>query len=359
MSIENARGNLVGRTGLLLLLFAGCVAVLAALFLFREIKIPAPQRIVLEPNRDAISVEVETTLADRYLGTPVKSREGDYVGEVSDLVYDSLGTPNGVLIDVGGFLGIGGKTVRLQLAEVSEQRADQLGNIEFVTSYSTEEVLALEDEGLEIAPSDDEEGGGGVYGGGEPLATPEAIRAAIAEQARAARTIVEANTAMVKGVSYSVHLWVEHDGDVSEIERSLEATPAPTVFEGRNPVTTEAAASLSGEDFDIEALSPESQLTVPTSHWRWKVVPTSGGQKTLVVNLKHRVALRGSTYWANVGNFPQVIEVSVAPMERLMGGMEATEKFLTSLKGVLAALAGVVVLVAGWFVAKRKTGENS
>jgi len=54
-----------------------------------------------------------TLLATEYLGRAVQGPDKQKVGTINDLLVDTTGRVIGVVIDVGGFLGIGGKEIAI------------------------------------------------------------------------------------------------------------------------------------------------------------------------------------------------------------------------------------------------------
>jgi hypothetical protein len=54
-----------------------------------------------------------TLLATEYLGRAVQGPDKQKVGTINDLLVDTTGRIIGVVIDVGGFLGIGGKEIAI------------------------------------------------------------------------------------------------------------------------------------------------------------------------------------------------------------------------------------------------------
>jgi len=82
-------------------------------------------------------------LSDSYIGANVvaRSAEGtESVGKVSELLLDENDKIVGVLVDVGGFLGVGAKPVGLAWTGLSEEMSD--GAILLKTSLTREELEA-------------------------------------------------------------------------------------------------------------------------------------------------------------------------------------------------------------------------
>lgn len=64
----------------------------------------------------------EQDLASRFIGTPVVNTTGETLGKVNDLVMDTEGQVEVIIVGVGGFLGVGEKNVGVHF--------DQLARIE-------------------------------------------------------------------------------------------------------------------------------------------------------------------------------------------------------------------------------------
>ena len=62
--------------------------------------------------------------ANDLMGRNIVDSNGDDVGEVQDLLIDGDQVQK-VLVDVGGFLGIGSKTVALDIAQLQPKQGDQ------------------------------------------------------------------------------------------------------------------------------------------------------------------------------------------------------------------------------------------
>lgn len=83
-------------------------------------------------------------LSDSYIGASVvvRSAEGlESVGKVSELLLDDEDKIVGVLVDVGGFLGIGAKPVGLSWASLDEEQAEE-GTVLLRTSLTREDLEA-------------------------------------------------------------------------------------------------------------------------------------------------------------------------------------------------------------------------
>jgi sporulation protein YlmC with PRC-barrel domain len=80
-------------------------------------------------------------MADKLIGMTVYSNSGEQVGKVSDILVDKDGKVSGVVLSVGGFLGMGGKTVALTWQEVQLQPDEQAAKV----SYSQDQLKVAPD----------------------------------------------------------------------------------------------------------------------------------------------------------------------------------------------------------------------
>jgi sporulation protein YlmC with PRC-barrel domain len=92
---------------------------------------------------DAAGTEYELAsqelTADNLIGSAVYSPNEDNLGEVNDVVFDQAGTIQGVVIDVGGFLGVGEKPVAVQYDALNVQKEDN-GDLRIVVNATQEQL---------------------------------------------------------------------------------------------------------------------------------------------------------------------------------------------------------------------------
>jgi sporulation protein YlmC with PRC-barrel domain len=81
--------------------------------------------------------------SDRLTGASVYDLTDERVGEVSELLLASDGTINSVVVDVGGFLGIGEKPVQLDMANVDILRANDDSDVRIYVAMTKEEMESL------------------------------------------------------------------------------------------------------------------------------------------------------------------------------------------------------------------------
>ena len=77
--------------------------------------------------------------ADEVIGADVLSFEGESIANVDDVVLTAEGDVEYILVDVGGFLGLGARTVAIPFADVTVQM-DDAGNPELQTQLSEDDL---------------------------------------------------------------------------------------------------------------------------------------------------------------------------------------------------------------------------
>ena len=81
----------------------------------------------------------DSFLASTLLDADVVSAEGDTIGDVVDLVLTSDGTIEGIVVGVGGFLGLGKKSVALQFETIETRQDEDLAMV-FVLNATREQL---------------------------------------------------------------------------------------------------------------------------------------------------------------------------------------------------------------------------
>lgn len=88
-------------------------------------------------------VNLSDLSTEELLGAPVYGSENEWLGEVSELAVDQDGKINNVIIDVGGFLGIGEKPVALSMDEV-KLRVHDNDELRAYVPHTEDELDAME-----------------------------------------------------------------------------------------------------------------------------------------------------------------------------------------------------------------------
>jgi PRC-barrel domain len=94
-------------------------------------------------NSDAFTGQIAGGYtAEELIGADIENTNGDTIDEVSDLLIDDNNEVTHVLVDVGGVLGIGTKTVALPIDELTVAQGSS-DEPTFVTAMSEDELEAL------------------------------------------------------------------------------------------------------------------------------------------------------------------------------------------------------------------------
>jgi sporulation protein YlmC with PRC-barrel domain len=94
------------------------------------------------PSDAVLSSQADGQLrADQLIGMTVYNDQGEKVGTVHDIILDKDGHASGVVLNVGGVLGIGAKSVGLTWKEIDVKPDQQAVQI----SYSKEQLKAAPD----------------------------------------------------------------------------------------------------------------------------------------------------------------------------------------------------------------------
>jgi sporulation protein YlmC with PRC-barrel domain len=92
----------------------------------------------------SITLDKDQILATNLIGNELYGPDDNSFGEISDLVLQNDGKTRAVLIDVGGFLGIGEKTVAIPFEEIKlTQAADGSSEPKLVAALTKEQVEKL------------------------------------------------------------------------------------------------------------------------------------------------------------------------------------------------------------------------
>jgi len=109
-------------------------------------------------DRSTLSdVDAGSLSADNIIGTTVYGQNDENVGEISDVVLSQDGKVEAVIVDVGGFLGVGEKSVAVSMDNLAFM-ADGDGNHYLYTSMTQEQLEAQPayDEGTFAENRDDQ-----------------------------------------------------------------------------------------------------------------------------------------------------------------------------------------------------------
>ncbi|NLH80086.1 MAG: PRC-barrel domain containing protein [Phyllobacteriaceae bacterium] len=81
--------------------------------------VPAATGMVTASTAPIATLRSGDHLTSKIVGAYVYSKSGEKIGDVNDLMVDAAGKVTAVVVGVGGFLGVGEKSVALPYADVS------------------------------------------------------------------------------------------------------------------------------------------------------------------------------------------------------------------------------------------------
>lgn len=181
-------------------------------------------------------------------------------------------------------------------------------------------------------PSLDEAGDGGDMFGVASIGTGD-VMGALQEVPIAHETPSSAQF----GRAFTVTVAIDATGDSS----AADALPGNgNIVESVAQISASVRASVSGEAFDVEAITPEIQRVSPLTEnvWRWKVTPTATGNQDLVIEL---FALIGDEALP-VRTFRDSVEVEVSRLGQAIA-------FARSVSPITIVAGGIGSLLAGLF----------
>jgi PRC-barrel domain len=97
----------------------------------------------MAPRDGYAAVEIDGITGDQLRGVRVYGPNEEDLGEISEVVLSDAGTPNQVIVDVGGFLGIGEKPVAIDLAEVQLFQSAPGGDLRAYVQMTQEQLETL------------------------------------------------------------------------------------------------------------------------------------------------------------------------------------------------------------------------
>lgn len=98
---------------------------------------PAASTMIPAPAAVIATTRPGDRLTSRIIGADVHAESGGRIGDVNDLVVDRTGAVTAVVVGVGGFLGVGEKSVALPYAAVT-MGSDDKGKPHLVVDVSKE-----------------------------------------------------------------------------------------------------------------------------------------------------------------------------------------------------------------------------
>jgi len=104
-----------------------------------EEEMAARRDAIAAGREDYAVVDVATMGTDDLIGASVYSYDNDNVGEIGEILLTEDGKTDAIVIDVGGFLGIGEKPVAVSFDAI-DFRADENGTLYVYTKFTEEQL---------------------------------------------------------------------------------------------------------------------------------------------------------------------------------------------------------------------------
>jgi hypothetical protein len=135
---------------------------------------------------------------------------------------------------------------------------------------------------------------------------------------------------------------------IDDLKQKIEA--AGEKQGARIQVSNRMEARLSGSNFDITAVTPETQAVSQTqiTEWKWEVKPRSTGHQQLHLTLSVLLDIDGTSTPKPFDAFDKVIDVEVTWNQQARSFLEKNWQWLW---------AAVLVPIAGWLWRRKKASK--
>ncbi|MEM7328205.1 MAG: hypothetical protein AAF437_05655 [Pseudomonadota bacterium] len=138
------------------------------------------------------------------------------------------------------------------------------------------------------------------------------------------------------GRPFTVTVAIDATGD----DTATDSLPGTGIIgEGEARVSDTVQALVSGEAFDVEAITPAVQRVSPLTEnvWRWKVTPTAVGNQELVIEL---FALMGDEALP-LRTFRDSVDVEVSRIGQVIAVAQSISPVTVAAGGIGSMLAGI------------------
>ena len=139
------------------------------------------------------------------------------------------------------------------------------------------------------------------------------------------------------GRPFTVTVALDATGD----DTAADALPGSgNIVEGEARISSSVRALVSGESFDVEAITPSTQRISPLTEnvWRWKVTPTAVGSQELVIEL---FALMDNDEALPLRTFRDSVEVEVSRIGQAIAIARSVSPITVVAGGIGSLLAGL------------------
>jgi hypothetical protein len=182
----------------------------------------------------------------------------------------------------------------------------------------------------------------------EPAPRPSALDAALLEVDNFLQSLplgsvaFHVPTTMHVDEAYIVHFVVSGGKTTEELQQGLrqKLEGNPEVAGGQAQISPRMKATLTGHNFEIDPITPETQPVGMQSEteWRWAVTPKRGGKQSLHLTLDAIVLLWGDATPRAIRTFDNNIEVQVSWQRRAGDFLKNNWQWLWSVVVVPLAL---------------------
>ena len=155
------------------------------------------------------------------------------------------------------------------------------------------------------------------------------------------------------GETYPIHLLLSPRKSVQELQQELQtATHEGTVQGAQISIAPEMEARLTGQGFEITAVTPERQTVSAETNtdWQWDVTPKKEGTGELHLTLSAILTLNNGSIPHAIQTFDRQITVQVTWGQRLSGFVTSNWQWLWAV---------IVVPVGGWLWSKRRPARKT
>jgi hypothetical protein len=142
-----------------------------------------------------------------------------------------------------------------------------------------------------------------------------------------------------------IHLVLSVVRPIEDLKQMIEAEGER--IGARIQVSNRMEARLSGTNFQITAITPETQAVTrnDVTDWKWEIKPISAGRQYLHLTLSALLKLEGISTPRTIRTFDRTIEVEVSWDQRVTTFLKNNWQWLW---------AAILVPVAGWLWKRKK-----
>jgi len=153
--------------------------------------------------------------------------------------------------------------------------------------------------------------------------------------------------------TYPIHLLLSPRKSVQELQQELQAAAHEGIVQGAQiSIAPEMEARLTGQGFEITAVTPERQTVSAETNtdWQWDVTPKNAGTGVLHLTLSAILAVNDGSLPHVIQTFDRQITVQVTWGQRLSGFVSSNWQWLWAV---------IVVPVGGWLWSKRRPARKA